>query len=292
MAFIQTPLLLFFPFFYLIAAREIKLGRMLKAVLAAALLTLLLMLPNLLLYGIPFQANAEEWGYLINYSLYYWFIDIVAILVFFVFFSLVDVFRREAGKDRYSRKLFLGFLLGTFIQLAVVYRWNILTTTTLAMLVVVLLPEKKLSQGFSERALALLALTGFGFLLFGMSYLNVHEIVTTPVSFIAENTSTSSRVLSDPMFGHNISSTAERPVLADLRVEYADEEKLADAYRFLEERDYQLIEKYSIDYTFSQVDYIHKQAIGGKPKYGIIEFPAMDKIYSNGFIFIHRTRND
>ena len=287
MAFIQAPLLLFFPLFYLIAARKVKWKRMAKAVAVALLVTALLMLPNLVLYGLPFQANAEEWGYLINYSLYYWFIDIVAILVFFVLFSLVDVFRGKAGKDFYSRKLFLGFILGTVIQMAVVYRWNILTTTTLALLVVVLLPEKKLGKGFSERALSLLALVGFGFLLYGMSFLNVHEIVTNPVYFVAENTSTSSQILSDPMFGHNISSTAERKVLADLRVEYADQEKLMDAYSFLEERDLSILEKYSVDYTLNQVDYIHKQAIGGKPKYGIIEFPEMDKIYSNGFIFIH-----
>ena len=288
MAFIQFPLLIFFPFFYLIVARKIEMKRLLKTMLFAFFLTLLFMLPNLLLYGLPFQASAEDWGYLINYSLYYWFIDIVALLVFFVLFSLTDVFRKKAGKDVYSRKLFLGFLLGTFIQMVIIYRWNILTTTTLALLIVVLLPEKELVKGFSERILSILALVAFGFLLLGMSYLNVHEIVTTPVSFVAENTSTNSKILSDPMFGHNISSVAERPVLADLRVEYADEEKLSDAYLFLETKDYSVLEKYSIDYTFNQVDYIHKQAIGGQPKYGIIEFYPMDKIYSNGFIFVHR----
>jgi len=244
------------------------------------------MLPNLLLYGLPFQASPEDWGYLINYSLYYWFIDIVAILAFFVLFSLVDLFKGKAGKSFYSKKLLAGFILGTLIQLFVIYRWNILTTTTLALLIVVLFPEKV--SDTVERLFAILAILAFGFLLFGMSYLNVHEIVTTPVSFIGDYTSSNARILSDPMFGHDVTSVANRPVLADLRVEYADSEKLLDAYNFLETRDYSVLKKYGITHTMSQVDYIHRQAIGGKPKYGIIEFRELDKIYSNGFIFVHR----
>jgi hypothetical protein len=287
-AFIQFPLIIFFPLFYAIIARKIELKRMLKAFIAGLVLAFILMLPHLMLYGLPFQASPEEWGYLINYNLYYWFLDIVAILVFFVLFSLTDLFKGNSGKDFYSRKLILGFILGTLIQLFVIYRWNILTTTTLALLIVVLFPEKYLKISVVERILSILALVAFGFLLLGMSYLNVHEIVTTPVSFVESYTSTDSQILSDPMFGHNMTSVAGRPVLADLRVEYADQEKLEDAYTFLEKRQYSILEKYEIDYTLNQVDYIHRQAIGGQPKYGIIEFPPLDKIYSNGFLFIHR----
>lgn len=288
MAFIQFPLLIFFPLFYAIIAREVKFKRMAKAFIAGLAITALIMVPNLVLYGLPFQASPDDWGYLINYNLYYWFLDVAAILVFFVLFSLVDVAKGESGKDFYSRKLFAGFILGTLIQLFVIYRWNILTTTTLALLIVALFPEKYLKSGVTERMLSIIALVAFGFLLLGMSYLNVQEVVTTPDSFIAGYTSTSSRILSDPMFGHNVTSVAGRPVLADLRVEYADQEKLEDAYTFLESRDYSILEKYGIDYTLNQVDYIHRQAIGGQPKYGIIEFPPLDKIYSNGFLFIHR----
>jgi len=288
MAFIQFPLLIFFPVFYAIIARKIELKRMLKAFVAGLVLAFVLMLPHLMLYGLPFQASPEEWGYLINYNLYYWFLDIVAILVFFVLFSLTDLFKGNSGRDFYSRKLIAGFIIGTLIQLFIIYRWNILTTTTLALLIVMLFPEKYLKIGVVERVLSILGLVGFGFLLFGMSYLNVHEVVTTPDAFVSQYTSTSSRILSDPMFGHNLTSVAGRPVLADLRVEYADQEKLEDAYAFLENRDYRLLEKHGIDYTLNQVDYIHRQAIGGQPKYGIIEFPPLDKIYSNGFLFIHR----
>ncbi len=288
MAFIQFPLIIFFPLFYAIIARKIELKRMLKAFFVGLVLATILMLPHLMLYGLPFQASPEEWGYLINYNLYYWFLDIVAILVFFVLFSITDLLKGNSGKDFYSRKLIVGFVLGTLIQLFIIYRWNILTTTTLALLIVVLFPEKYLKISVVERVLAILGLVGFGFLLFGMSYLNVHEVVTTPVSFISEYTSTGSNILSDPMFGHNMTSVAGRKVLADLRVEYADEEKLQDAYTFLEKRQYSILEKYGIDYTLNQVDYIHRQAIGGQPKYGIIEFPPLDKIYSNGFLFIHR----
>jgi len=288
MAFIQFPLILFFPLFYVLIAKKIHLKRIAKAFSFGLLFVLLLMLPNLILYGLPFQASPEDWGYLIDYSLYYWFIDIVALLAFFVLFSLFDLVKGFFKKDFYTKKLFVGFVLGTLIQLFIIYRWNILTTTTLALLIAILFPEKSLKNPTVERLLSILALVAFGFLLFGMSYLNVHEIVTTPVSFIEERTSSDARVLADPMFGHDITSVAERPVLADLRVEYADGEKLDDAYYFLEERDYAILQKYGITQVFNQVDYIHRQAIGGEPKYGKIEFPELDKIYSNGFIFVHR----
>ena len=156
------------------------------------------------------------------------------------------------------------------------------------MLIAVTFPKDALKNPIPERLTAFLLIAAFGFLLFGMSYLNVHEIVTTPVSFIEQRTSTDSRVLADPMFGHDITSVAGRGALADLRVEYADEEKLLDAYNFLETKDYSVLEKYGITHVFNQVDYIHRQAIGGKPKYGIIEFYPLDKVYSNGFIFVHR----
>lgn len=291
MAFIQAPLLLFFPLYYLIIAKKIHLKKMLLSVFLAAIIFLILMVPNLLLYGLPFEANAEEWGYLIDYNFYYWFTDIVALLIFFVLFSAVDFFKGKVGRDFYSKKLLGGVVLGTIIQLTVVFRWNLLTTTNLALLIAFIFPAKQLENPVVERVMAILALVAFGFMFYGVSYLNVHEIVTTPVSFAAEYTSTSSRILSDPMFGHDLTSVANRAVLADLRVEYADQEKLEDAYSFLEKKDYSIIKKYGIDYTFSQVDYIHRQAIGGEPKYGIIEFDMFDKIYSNGFIFIHRVPN-
>jgi hypothetical protein len=290
MAFIQFPLLAFFPLFYIIIAKKIDWKRLALSFAFGALFALLLMLPNLLLYGLPFQASPEDWGYLIDYDIYYWFIDLVAILVFFTFFTFVDIVKKSACRDFYSRKLLAGFVLGTLIQLFIIYRWNILTATSLALLIAVAFPKKVFREPIVERLLAVLFIVAFGFLLYSMSYLNVHEIVTTPVSFIAGHTSTDARILADPMFGHDITSVAERSVLADLRVEYADEEKLMDSYRFLEEKDYSVLKKYGIDYVFNQVDYIHRQAIGGKPKYGILEYYPLDKVYSNGFIFVHRTR--
>jgi len=288
MAFIQAPLLLFFPLFYLIIAKKISLKRMLASVVLGAAIFLLFMAPNLLLYGLPFEANAEEWGYLIDYNIYYWFTDIVALLVFFVLFSAVDLVKGKAGRDFYSKKLLAGVVLGTIIQLAIVFRWNLLTTTNLALLIAFIFPAKQLENSAVERVMAILALMAFGFLLFGVSYLNVHEIVTTPISFAGTYTGTGARILSDPMFGHDLTSVANRAVLADLRVEYANQEKLEDAYTFLEKKDYGIIKKYGITYTVSQVDYIHRQAIGSQKKYGIIEFDLFDKIFSNGFIFVHR----
>jgi hypothetical protein len=288
MAFIQAPFLLFFPVFYLIIAKKIEFRLLAKALVAGGIVTLALMLPNILLYGPPLQAQAEEWGYLINYNLFYWFLDIAAPLAFLALFNGIDVLRRKARTDFYTKRLFLGLIFGTVLQLTVIYRWNILTAVNLGLLMAFLFPEEKLKDHIVERLMAIVILVSYAFLLYGMTYLNVHEVVTTPVSFAALNTSTSANFLCDPMYGHDLTSVAGRGVLADLRVEYADTQKLADSYRFLEEKDYGIVGKYRIDYVMNQVDYIHKQAIGGKKAYEIIEFPPFDKIYSNGFIFVHR----
>jgi hypothetical protein len=121
-----------------------------------------------------------------------------------------------------------------------------------------------------------------------VSMYTIQGIATAPMDYLKYNTSTGARILSDPLFGHSIAYFADRAVLADLHVEYADGEKLRDSYKFLEEKDYSVLEKYSIDFTLNQSDYINKQATSGELSKEPIEFRELDKVYANGFIYVHR----
>jgi len=290
MAFIQAPLLVFFPVFYLIVSPKIEWKKLVKTIIGAGIIFGILFLPNILQYGMLSQAQSQEWGYLINYSPYYLFIDIVALLVFFVLFFAPEFARKTLPLTSHNKKLLLGFAFGLILQLTVIYRWNILTTVNLALLIAIFFPDKSLLDRVAARLLAIILLISFGFMLYSMTFVNVHELVLQPMDFLKENSSTNSRILSDPMYGHSVAFIAQRPVLADLQVEYADEQKLLDAYAFLEEKDYGVIPKYDIDYTVNQVDFVHRRAIGEQRVYGIIEFKKFDKIFSNGFIFIHRAK--
>lgn len=287
-AFIQAPLLLFFPLFGFIAARKFERKRTLFIFLSACAVFLLLFAPNLLKYGLPYQVEARDWGYLIKVPLDHLYRDFAPLIVFFFLFYFVDLWKKRIQFSAYSKKLFLGIILGFIIQMFVTYRYNIITTLNLGLLLALWFPSKKLQDIHFERICVIFLIGAVWFSLTAVNMFSIQGIAYEPMVFLKQNTSTSSRILTDPLFGHGISYFAERPVLADLHVEYADSEKLNDAYKFLEEKDYSILAKYSIDYTANQSDFINKQAIGGELSKQPIEFRELDKIYSNGFIFIHR----
>jgi len=109
-----------------------------------------------------------------------------------------------------------------------------------------------------------------------------------PLQFLKENTSSESRILSDPLFSHSIEYVSQRKVMADLAVEYADEKMLLDSYNFLEKKDYGILQKYSIDYVVNQSDMVNRNAFKNERLKTRLEFEEINKIYDNDFIFIHQ----
>ncbi len=291
-AFIQTPLLAFFPLFAFIAARRFEWKPALYTILTASALFLALFAPNLLLYGLPYQIEPGEWGYLITVPLSTLWKDFSPMVGFFVLFYFVDIWKKRIKFDSYSKKLLAGIVLGFFIQMFVTYRYNILTALNIALLISLWFPTKKLRDvHFNRICLISLAIVAWYFLS-TVNMFSIQGIGLDPMMLLKENTSTSARILSDPLFGHSVAYFAQRGVLSDLHVEYADDKKLRDTYMFLEKKDYSVLKKYSIDYTVNQSDYINRQAMSGKLSKQPIEYRELDKIYSNGFIFIHRNREE
>lgn len=291
-AFIQTPLLAFFPVFAFIAARRFEWKRTLYTILIAGAFFLVLFTPNLLSYGLPYQIESGDWGYLITVPLSTLWKDFSPMLGFFALFYLVDILKKRIRFDSYTKKLFAGVIAGFFIQMFITYRYNILTALNLALLLALWFPVKKLRDvHFNRLCLILIAVTVWYFLS-TVNMFSIQGIGLDPMIALKENTSTNARILSDPLFGHSVAYFAQRGVLSDLHVEYADDKKLLDTYRFLEKKDYSVLKKYSIDYTINQSDYINRQAMNGKLSKQPIEYRKLDKIYSNGFIFIHRNREE
>ena len=91
----------------------------------------------------------------------------------------------------------------------------------------------------------------------------------------------------DPLYGHSITFFTERKVLADLAVEYAPEEKILDSFKFLEEKDYSILDKYDIRWTFNEAYFVNKHAIDHKLLDREVEFEELDKVFTNGTMNIH-----
>jgi len=290
--FIQAPLIIFYPVFAFFASRKFDWKKTLTAVAIAGAIFAVLFAPNLIRYGLPYQVESNDWGYLITVPLDYLYRDFAPVLGFFVLFYLVDLWKKRIKIDKYSKRLMLGVLAGFVIQTFVTYRYNIVTSLNIGLLLALWFPTEKLKDVHFERILIIFLAAAIWYALSMVSLFSVQGIATEPMKYIEFNSAKESRYLTDPLFGHAIAYFAERPVLADLHVEYADGQKLKDAYKFLEEKDYSLLEKYEIDYIVNQNDFINRQAIGGTLSRERIEFDEIDKIYTNNFIYIHRNQEE
>ncbi|MEM0360825.1 MAG: hypothetical protein QXK06_05840, partial [Candidatus Diapherotrites archaeon] len=279
MAFIQAPLLLFFPLFAFFASKRFEWRQTATVFAFAGILFGFLFLPNLLRYGLPYQVESEDWGYLIKAPVSQMALDFAPLIGFFILFYLPDLLAKRINLSPYSKRLAWGVILGFIVQTFLTYRYNIITSLTFGILLAMWFPAEKLKDIHFERLVGLALLAAFAIALLMVSNFSIQGIATGPMNYLKQNTPTNARILSDPLFGHAISYLADRAVLADLHVEYADAEKLGDAYRFLEEKDYSVLRKYSIDFTVNQSDYINRQAMSGELLKEPIEFKELDKVY-------------
>jgi len=287
-AFVQAPLILFFPMFAFIAGKKTDWKRLATVSLIGGALFVVLFAPNIAKFGMPYQVESGSWGYLIKYPINFLWRDFVALLAFFFTFYLIDLVRKRIKLTNYTKKLMIALGLGFVIQVSVTYRFNIITGLIFGLLLALWFPYKKLEDIHFERLCFIFVLIALWMSLSNVN--SIQDIGYGPMVYLGEATSTNTKILSDPLFGHSIAYFAKRPVLADLMVEYADQEKLNDAYSFLEDKDYGVLDKYGLDYTVNQSNYVNREAMYGKPTKEAIEFDEIDKIYSNTFLFIHRNR--
>lgn len=285
--FIQFPLFVAFIPLYLIVAKKIELKKVIIIWLVAGAIFLLFFVPNFLNFGFPTQAESSNWGYLINYDAVNILLDFGPMFVFFFLFTIFDLKERKFSLLGYEKKLFIGVILGLLFQIFISYRWNIFNAINFAVFLVILIPEKAFESKYFIRVIAIIML--FVGLISGstIGYLSITNYLTEPYDFLSKNSSSTERILSDPLFSHDITYFTNRSVMADLAVEYAPEEMLQENFKFLEEKDYSIIDKYNINWVFSQKNFINRKAFGNKPLDYELEFEKLDKVFSNALINIH-----
>ena len=286
-AFIQTPVFAAFPFLYFIISRKINLRDLLKVLIIAAVIFVIFVLPIFLNLGMLSQAEKSNWGYLLSYTPVALFMDIGPLLIFFLLFTVFDIFKKDFEWDFYKAKLLIASIIGLIFLMFISARWNIFCTIGLAVFIVLAIPEKSLKNKHFVRLLAVLILLFALLTATGIHTSQISNAQLSPFNYLGEFSSSQENVLADPMFGHDIAFFSERKVLADLAVEYAPEEKLVDSFNFLVDKDYSVLTKYDIRWVLNQNHYINREAAGGIYSETPVEFDKLDKVYTNDLMYIH-----
>lgn len=280
-AFSAHPSALFlFPFYVLVAGQfSIRKETIKNTILACALgvlLSLPFYVPIFLSHGIPYEIVPERWGYLLTFgtdSILFDFHTMVPLLVLVVAAGLVK------EKTRMPAVL---LLVAAASVIFVSYRANMIAAVLLGGLTPIVF-GKWLNKKKVFLALCLFPLASLLFFfplfysgprewcLFGV----LNEKCTLPMRYVSTYTSTSDRVVINPMFGHTEACFGGRPILADLYVEYADEEKFKEATAFWEDGR-KPNKKYGI--TVYILDDLYEER----------DMPGADRIYDNGFMHVYR----
>ena len=259
-----------------------------KALAIGAVIAGIFFLPTLLSAGMPSQAKSDVWGYMWSIPLYGFVLDYLSVLVLIGIFIVPFFLLKKIKTDFFSIRVFLFLLLFWFIQLFVSYRINIVATIALALLVGIIFPDDFFRQRISEYSITAFFALGFAFMfLVIMAFYPVVPVLSEPFAFIKNNSSTNSNVLNEPWLGHAFIFLSERKSSADLAVEYAPEQMIDDSYAFLKNRDLQILKKYGIDYVINCSIFLDEKPVGDNLYKELIEFTSLDKIYSNGLVFVH-----
>ena len=290
--FVQIPLLVFYLFLFPFLARKHKWKRLAKTFGGALCLFIPMYAFIPLASGLPFQAMPNTWGYLISVPAYSLFMNPGLLSVFFLLFALFEALKfleKKACWDNFKKKLLAGAILSLVLQVSLSSRFDLTSAVMIAGFLGYSLEKyKKEITRFACLLISLIVLFGLFLAIVEMPYYTFSQDFQGGLNALKENTSTNTKVLADPYYSHWIAFKARRTTLADLMVEYADQEKLLDAYRFLEKKDYSVLKKHNTRVVFSDNYFIHKSVLGLKPLSEPLEFEKMDKVYTNKLLSIHR----
>lgn len=292
-SFVQTPMILMFAALAVPSLETKKRAVVfVQALLVAGALLALFFAPTVIRAGFPTQAKSTTWGYLWNIPLYGFLLDYFNIFAFFAVFILPLVLTKKVFLGSFEKKLAAIILVFFFVQLFVSYRINVVISILLALLAARLFPSQFLENRFSQYALTAIFLVVLSIVsVISLGFYPLHPTAIDAFNYVRENTSTDSRFLVEPYLGHPFMFFAQRKASADLAVEYADETLIDESYRFLKEKDAQILEKNKIDYVFNRSIFLDEKPVGSNLYPHLIEFEELDKIYSNDIFFVHRARN-
>ena len=287
--FIQTPILLFIAILAL-TFNKFEKTELLKYFVSAIITAGALLIPSIIIHGIPFQAQSTVWGYLFGMPFYGVLVDLFAQLLF-AFLIMLPLVGFKPKFDGLAKKVAVILILLIIVQLFVSYRVNIATIVIFTFLGVYLFPRKLLGKFEVRHLLFIIFFFSFVFsAIFMLNYV-VPDYALEPALFVKENVSSESRILAEPALGHYLIYFAEKQVLADLAVEYAFDEYINDSFNFLLEKDESILKKYNIEYVYSRPYIIERQPVGSPVLDEALEFEFMNRIYDNGHFHLYRTRS-
>ena len=290
--FVQTPIfLMFLALLPIILTDKKQLRTAAKTILAGAIVALVLFSPTLLESGIPTQAEHNVWGYMWSIPLYGFFLDYLPLVVLIALFVAPAIYRRETKLNKFSQRVLAFLVLFVLVQLFVSYRINVVATIAFALFVGLTFPANTLKNKLSEYSLSALCGVGLALMfLVTISFYPVPYSVQNAFEFVKNNTSTSANFLNEPYLGHPFILLAQRKSSADLAVEYANEQMIRDSFSFIKTGDKKILEKYDAEYVVNRSIFLDEKPVGNNLWFEVLEFEELDKIYSNGLLFVHRER--
>lgn len=249
----------------------------------AVIFFIILYSPVLIKNGFPNEIQGENWGYLIRGNP----INLGTMTAGFMSLAVIPAIL-YGYKRRSTRKLAISMVILIALFLGVSYRLNVFLAVVAASLFVSVFGDRIWNWKIWRKILVLLFVASISFNV----YLYQGESLSTPIiqPFIYLNSisNPSDRVLVEPFFGHITAYFAQRPLLADLYVEYASDEKYTDALDFIRDGDSAILEKWNIAYTIT----LRNSRILRVDKFVYtedeLEYPEHDKIYTNIWFNIHR----
>lgn len=207
--------------------------------LIAFIILLILYSPVLENYGKPTEALPERWGWLLHWDYKYIYNEYFLLAPVLIFSSIFGLFFQK------TRWPALFVLIGLVTLFTVTFRVNVIISFIGAALIVRFFESK-----FARIIILIIILLNLSLLIYRLGgfvtpcvdgYINnecrlaIEELKNMPDS-----------VLEEPLLGHSTTFIAEKPVLADLYVEYADEQQLVDAINFEETNNLSIAEKWNI----------------------------------------------
>ena len=205
----------------------------------AFIILLVLYSPVLEKYGRPTEALPEKWGWLLHWDYKYIYNEYFLLAPVLIFSSIFGLFFKK------TRWPALFVLIGLIALFTITFRVNVIVSFIGAALIARFFENK-----FARIVILLIILLNFPLLIYRLGgfvtpcidgYINnecrpaIEELRNMPDS-----------VLEEPLLGHATTFIAEKPVLADLYVEYANEQQLIDAINFEETNNLTVAEKWNI----------------------------------------------
>jgi len=264
-----------------------KFKSLLKFWAGAAIIGVLFYIPVFLIYGLPTQAKPTTWGYLFGMPWYGVLVDLLAQIIF-IFLIMLPLSNFRPKLNIFAKKVLVLLVALIAIQAFISYRVNIATTIVASFIGVYLFPPKLLAKK-EVRHLLFIIFVG-GALVTSMVLLNyvVPDFAISAANHLELTTSSESRILNEPALGHYTAYFANRLIMSDLAVEYANAQMIDDSFYFFENGSRGIIEKYNINYVFNRKYYLETQPVGSVEREEPIEFTFLDKVYDNGTFVIHK----